>query len=357
MSPGRRDSQQRKDRRYQVHLGDPAPDVNAADQVTPSAHDEWDPDRRVVNEYTVADLTVVTEALSVIADHDHQGLLREPQLVERAEQPPQLRVVERDLSVVRIACVRLCIRSGRLVHDVRVVVLDPQEERIVSLPTQPLEGAVGGPITPSFGTAGPPVLLDGFVVVHVEALVQSEAGVQDERRHHRGGGVSAGRQHLGQRRLLGTQRVEPVGARAVMVWIQPGQDRCVGGQRGGRGGEGVGEDHPVAGQGVQDRGPDLAVPVTAEPIRPCRIEGDQQQTVSRQVAGLGRQRVRLLQPRRNPQRVQRNLEELGFEAQVSREVVRDRGGDEADADRPPPPSGREKACSALHCRRRSITRP
>lgn len=248
-----------------------------------------------MDEDTVAELTVVTQALPVIGDDDHQRLLGALQIFENLEQPAQLLVDERDLSVIRVVLGGLRDRIRQLIGGMGVVVVDPQEERIGSRFAQPPNRTVGGPVPSSLIGPAQTILRGGFVVVQVEALIQAELRVQDERRHHGRRGVSAGGQHLGQGRLRRRQRKKPVGSGTVMVGVQSGHDRRVRRQRRRGGGYGVGENHTIAGQGVHDRRSNLVVSVTAEPVRPGRIQGDQEQAVSQQVTGAGRHRVRLPQ--------------------------------------------------------------
>ena len=130
------------------------------------------------------------------------------------------------------------------------------------------------------------------IVVDVEAGVQSEAGMEWERRHERGRRVTRrleqGRGGPRRRR----QAVTAVVAQAVLERILAGQDRGVRRQRDH--GVGVGEVEPdtLAGEPVEGRRR-RTPSVTPERIRPERVDGDQ-----KDVLPGNRMQVRLARRRR-----------------------------------------------------------
>ena len=94
---------------------------------------------------------VLAEAFAVIAAEHHErvGLLargRQPR-----QNPADLRIGEGDFAVVSITA-RLfekCLR--RIIGRVRIVEMDPGEERGVALPPQPCERRVGDDVAAAFG--------------------------------------------------------------------------------------------------------------------------------------------------------------------------------------------------------------
>ena len=130
-------------------------------------------------------LAVIAEALAVIADDHDDRAVEQSAPLENLEQMADLRVDERDRSVVRVA-VRVAIGSRRLVRRVRVVEVQPRKEARARHDIEPLHRArddlVGA--TPAvLPTVRVPTRDHGVVVREARGstLAKVEDGGRDER--------------------------------------------------------------------------------------------------------------------------------------------------------------------------------
>ena len=138
-----RDSKQRQGGRHDVD--DPHLVGNDRRRHARTADDERDARRGFVDEEAVRQFAVFAEHLAMVGDHDDERVVEAAVGAKRVDQAPDLRVDVRDFGVVGAVSgsweARLK-RSGRFVRGVRVVQVDPGEERAVRLRLQPLERAV-----------------------------------------------------------------------------------------------------------------------------------------------------------------------------------------------------------------------
>ena len=186
--------------------------------------------RGVVDEQAVGALAVLAEALAVVGGHEHERARERPLLFERAQEPRDLRVHERDLAVVGRGAEPLGQLAGRLVGRVRVVVVHPQEERARRSPrgaAQPAQRGVGGGVGEALDVGRAPrvVAARQVVVVGLEAAVEPEAAVEREaRRRRRPSGSRPARKSSAAVFTCGRQHVAAVVAHAVAERGEAGQD-------------------------------------------------------------------------------------------------------------------------------------
>jgi len=259
------------------------------------AEDEGHVRHAVVDEKAVRGLAVVAQALAVIAHHDDDRLLVEPASAQQVEHAPDLAVGKRHLTVVRVPLVARRERLGRAVRRVRIVEVNPREERRVPGPVDPRQGLVhhlvGGPLDRR-QRHGPRLGEVEVVEVGVEALVGPPLRVEDVGGHERARPVPALLEHLGERDLLGPEEEPAVVAHAVLGRELPGEDARVHGQRERGHGHGLLEQHALAGERVEGRGLNVAGPIGANSVGAGGIEGHDHQveTVAGHAAGEGTER-------------------------------------------------------------------
>ncbi len=128
-------------------------------------------------------LGMLAEAFPMIARDDDEELSLLS--LQGRDQAPNLGVHVGDFAVVRSRGKLARERFGRLVLRVRVVVVDPEEERLLVLPAlEPFESRLGD----GFGVTLPKAAEGlsgeslGSIVVAVEALRESVSRVENERR-------------------------------------------------------------------------------------------------------------------------------------------------------------------------------
>ena len=92
-------------------------------------HDERHAHRALVDEEAVLRFAVLVETLTVIADHHDDGAVEQTARLERLHDAPDLRVGERNLTLIRLIRIAPAVRLRRLVRRVRVIEVNPREER------------------------------------------------------------------------------------------------------------------------------------------------------------------------------------------------------------------------------------
>ena len=86
-------------------------------------------ERGLVDEEAVDALAVLAQALAVVGRHHQERVVPQPQAAQGLVQAAHELVRPRDLAVVGPARVSAGVGLGRLVGIVRVVEVDPREER------------------------------------------------------------------------------------------------------------------------------------------------------------------------------------------------------------------------------------
>ena len=174
------------------------------------------------------ELAMLPERLAVVADDDEHRLV----LVERLDEPTDLVVEVRDLTVVGATGLTLRERLRREVREVGVVQVHPNEQRAIGrLGLLPREGVVDdvGPGALRVPEVARPDV--DVVKVGVKALVETPATGGYERSDAAGGSVARGLHALRQRGLRGFELARPVAPDPEGRRIAPGEQRRVGGDR------------------------------------------------------------------------------------------------------------------------------
>ena len=331
---GRVDPREREDGGVHVHRAHLPLDAHAAQFREGCRHDERHVHRVVVDEVAVRPFAVPAEALSVVADHHDGRLTVETVRLQPRQQPPHLLIGEGDLAVVEAGhAARAELRAEglrRLVGRVRVVEVDPGEERLLRAALEPgqrsVDHLVGGPLHAA--EVEVLVLLQvEAIVVDLEALVEAPPAVEDERADERSRRVALLPQGFGDRLLLRPQRGVSVDAHAVMGRVHARHDRGVRrlGQRRRRGG--LGEEDAAPREAVEVRGARPRIAVAAEMVGARRVQRDEDD-------------VGLLDTLPRPQAAD-DVARVGGrtaeppEARGNSEEDQDRGRDGRDSPRPP----------------------
>ena len=277
------DTEKLEERGQEIHGADLRVDPDPAQRRERCRQEEGDAKGVVVHEIAVARLAVAAQGLAVVAHHDDDGPVLDPLRPQPRKAAPHLLVGEGDLSVVEAAqAAPLVLRAEGLrglVGSVRVVQMDPREERPLLVDVEPREGGVHDLVGRSLHGPQVQVLVlpeVEAVVVDVEALIEAPAPVQHERRDPGSRGVASLRKRLGDRGLGRAQGRVAVDAHPVVGGVGAGHDRGVRRQRQRRGGRGLGEEHPAARQRVDVGGLDVGIAVGAQVIGAGRVQGDEQ---------------------------------------------------------------------------------
>ena len=221
-------------------------------------------------------LAVPAAALAVVGRGDDQRLRERPVALQAGEQRPDGGVHGRDLAQVRVAARLLQELARRIVGEVRVVEVQPQEEGLVPARVEPGERARDDLLR---RTAGAQVLLDvgrrGRRVVVLEALVEPELGREHDGGDEGGAGVALLARALRQRLRRGRETRLAVAAQRVAQRIEAGEQRGVRRQGQRRHGARVLEHDALARQTVEVRRQPLRAAVAAERLRVGRVEREQ----------------------------------------------------------------------------------
>src|SRR5258708_428801 len=136
--------------------------------------------RGLVEQETMGQLTVLAERFTVVADEDDDRLLP----IDRGQQTPYLSIDVGDLAVVRLR-----VRRRRCIRGVRIVEVDPGEERSGVAVLQPVQGTVDRVAAPSLRIVGRRAarVADHGIVVNVESTIETESMIEHERADKRTG--------------------------------------------------------------------------------------------------------------------------------------------------------------------------
>ena len=233
---------------------------------------------------------MVPQSFAVAPGQDYLGLARDPSLPQLMLQPADLGVEVGHLPVVGFLIERGLERLGRIVVVVRIVEVEPEEERPVPgngiHEREPLSNDLLGPAL--LRSAGEHLANPGyFVVVEIEAPAQAAVGVEVERPEDGPGAVAGRAQNGRQRRHVLAEPGHQVVSQPVMDRVKACQDRRHRGSRRGRGGVGPIEADSARGEGVDRGGDGAPARIAAEPVRAQALDGDQQD-VRPAAAGAGR---------------------------------------------------------------------
>ena len=200
------------------------------------------------------------------------------------------------LSIIEPVSALLSERGGRIVRQMGIEEMDPDEERSVAARVfvEPRLERLKHLLGPALGVGRfeRRVRLE-IVVVDVEPAVQAEAGIHGEGRRESGRFIAAALEDLGQGRSSSPESVGSVVVDAVGIGIFAGHDRGVRRQGEGNLAVGLAEADSALGQDVQIGGPARGIPVAAKPVGPGRVQGDEdhvQPGVSENRNGLGPRR-------------------------------------------------------------------
>ncbi len=196
----RLEPQQAEKGRCEVHGGDAARHGHARRHVGPG-EEERNVQRRLVQEHGVGDLPVLSQRLTVIGQHRHHGVLLVARGAQPIDQPPELRVGECDLAVVRPARKRSPVRLRRVVRGVGVVKVHPDEERRVPRPGEPGEGGVDHVARGTLRTGARDRAVLEVLAECVEPLPEAEGGGDGVGAHEGRGAVALRLEQGGQRSM------------------------------------------------------------------------------------------------------------------------------------------------------------
>ncbi len=223
----------------------------------------------------------------MVSGDRHRGGAGEAAAVELLEEPADLLVDGGDLAVVRPAGVALAEGIRRLVGSVRVVEVDPEEERPLVVLPEPGKGPVhdlaAGPFRlQNHGLARSALDL---VVVDLEAVGEAEAAVEHEGADEGAGAEPLAGEHGGESRLVAREGARAVVAQSMVKRQQPGEQAGMGreGERYRRGS--LVEADALLGEAVEPGGLGLLVAIGAEMVGADGVDGDQHHVPGRGLGG------------------------------------------------------------------------
>jgi hypothetical protein len=216
-----------------------------------------------------------TKRLAVVSGEDDEQVVAEADLAQRREDAADRLVHPSHLGVVALPA-RSCqvgVAGGR--RQMRVHIVDPDEERLVRVRLQPLDEVRLG-VGERHLVLAPDDRLRLLRVDGIEALAEATARADQERVGvERRGGETAGMEQLGERGEVGMDAIR-VRVGADLGRIASGVERTERRQRPRRRRRGMVEHHGLTCPGVEVRGrrpPGVAV--QTEPIEAQRVDGDQ----------------------------------------------------------------------------------
>ncbi len=148
--------------------------------------DQGDGDRGIIDEEAVGTLMVFTQALSMVADDDHDCSLQHSLVFECLQDSADQGIRIGDLSVVKAVFPALVLsleRLGGLVRSMGVIKVDPAEKSLGSVLIIPLkEGLDDLPALPLDGIQADLFVLGEIeiIIVIIEALADTPTGIQDK---------------------------------------------------------------------------------------------------------------------------------------------------------------------------------
>ena len=212
--------------------------------------DQWDVDRRVVHEVAVEHLAVIAQAFAVVGREHEQRTIEQASLFERLPELADQCVGKRDRAIVGAACKCRLVRLWRPVRVVRVIEVEPKEERPAARAlVEPPDRLRHGLVSCAPHRTDVCALHLGEVEI-VEVAVESPTcsplriqhiGADEARRR-----PSLGSEHTGQRWRPLVEEVPDILADAMVRGIRAGQDRHVGRQGQRNRARGVREQHALA---------------------------------------------------------------------------------------------------------------
>ena len=218
-------------------------------------------------------LAVLSQALPVIGRDDHHRVLEQAEPLQLAPEPADLLVDVGDLSLVQVGAKALRERGRRVVGGMGVEIVHEQEEWLA-------QGA--GRRRGRAGDRGGVSLRDrqshraDGILVALEPAVEPVLAIEHRGADDRRRVVARLGQEGGEGRRLVRHPIDAVVTNAMPVGEQPAHQRGVRGQRDGYGCDGVLEDDAFGGPAVQVGSGGAPTAVAAEPIRPGRVDADQE---------------------------------------------------------------------------------
>ena len=272
-----RSSEQIEDRRHDVHRSDRIGNPAMRRLAERRADDERHAGDGVVDEEAVRSFSVLPKALAVIAHHHDDGSVVQVVRLQGRDEPCDLTVCERDLSVVGVFLVSRRERFWRPVGRVRVVQVNPREEwsicRVFNPGKRLVQHFVGRPLDRR-ERQGAHLAEVEVVVVGVEPLVDAPFRREDVGGHEATGPVAPGLEQFGERGLFLAEEEPAVVADPVFGRKLSGEDAGVRRKRQRRRRDRLLEEHTFVCQSIDRWRLDLARSVCANPIRPGCIERD-----------------------------------------------------------------------------------
>ena len=157
----------------------------------------------------------------------------------------------------------------------RVVEMDPHENRSVVLLSQPLECLVDdGAGTPLVRLRHARAVADGIAVM-IKALIQAAIARDDRGTDERRCAKPVRLQRLRQSGVLGSQRSRVVVAKPVGWWEESRENARMRRQGQRRYGNRLIEDHAFAGESIESGHRRAHVPIRRESVRSSGVERDQ----------------------------------------------------------------------------------
>ncbi len=190
-----------------------------------TGHDQWNPKRGVVEEEPVIRLAVLTKRFTVVGrHHDHRA-----RPVHPAEQLADLGIHVGDFGIVGTAGCRRRVAWRRVVRQMRIVVMHPQEPAagLAFDPAASRSRHLRRAALQVRGGHGRAHRSGDRIVVLVESLRQPVRLVEDDTGDHRPGVVALRLEAFGERVRAGGQRVHAVQPQAEGSRIAAGEDRGV----------------------------------------------------------------------------------------------------------------------------------